>query len=103
MELKDRARVQGQWGDEEARDQSAGGTLSSAIICLDLEASPVPPGGSACGQAPDRGYARTRRSHVHGLGAGKQVWVKFLAIEPEGPEDEEDFALGVQPRSSASV
>jgi hypothetical protein len=47
MELKDMAEVQGQWGDEEARDQSAGGTLSSAIICLDLKASPVPPGGSA--------------------------------------------------------
>jgi hypothetical protein len=26
MELKDVAQVQGQWGDEEARDQSAGGT-----------------------------------------------------------------------------
>jgi len=49
MELKEAAKVQGQWGDEEARDQSAGGTLSSAIICLDLEASPVPPGGSTEG------------------------------------------------------
>jgi hypothetical protein len=53
MELKDRAKVQGQWGDEEARDQSAGGTGGSAIICLDLKASPDPPGGSAESQAPD--------------------------------------------------
>ena len=55
MELKDRAKVQGQWGDEEARDQSAGGTCGSAIICLDLKASPDPPGGSALSQAPDEG------------------------------------------------
>ena len=95
MELKGDAEVHGQWGDEEARDQSAGGTCGSAIICLDLKASPVPPGGSALGQAPDHGYARTRRSHVHGLGAGKQVWVKVLVIEPEGPQNQEDFALGV--------
>jgi hypothetical protein len=47
MELKDSVRVQGQWGDEEASDQSAGGTFGSAINCLDLEASPDPPGGSA--------------------------------------------------------
>jgi hypothetical protein len=47
MELKEVAKVQGQWGDEEARDQSAGGTGGSAIICLDLKASPDPPGGSA--------------------------------------------------------
>jgi hypothetical protein len=46
MELKVVTEVQGQWGDEEARDQSAGGTGGSAIICLDLKASPVPPGGS---------------------------------------------------------
>jgi hypothetical protein len=45
MELKARAGVQGQWGDEAARDQSAGGTGGSAIICLDLEATPIPPGG----------------------------------------------------------
>jgi hypothetical protein len=45
MELEDSARVQGQWGDEEAKDQSAGGTGGSAIICLDFEASPDPPGG----------------------------------------------------------
>ena len=32
------------------------------------------------------------------MGAGKLVWVKVLALEPEGPEDQEDFALGVQPR-----
>jgi len=32
------------------------------------------------------------------LGAGKLDWVKVLAVEPEGPEDQEDFALGVQPR-----
>ena len=31
---------------------------------------------------------------------GKLVWVKVLAVEPEGPQDEEDFALGVQPRMS---
>ena len=49
-------------------------------------------------EAPDRGNARTQRSHVKGLGAGKLVWVKVLVLEPEGPEDEEDFALGVYPR-----
>ena len=53
--------------------------------------------------APDRGYARTRRSHVHGLGTGKLVWVKVLVLEPEGPEDAEDFALGVQPRMSGGA
>ena len=45
--------------------------------------------------APDRGNACTRRSNVNGFGAGKQVWVKVLALEPEGPQDQEDFALGV--------
>jgi len=49
-------------------------------------------------EAPDRGNARTWRLRVNGLGAGKLVWVKVLAVEPEGPEDPEDFALGVQPR-----
>ena len=53
--------------------------------------------------APDRGNACTRRSHVNGLGSGKLVWVKVLALEPEGPEDEEDFALGVQPRMSGGL
>jgi len=57
---------------------------------------PFRPVGQLKADAPERGYARTRRSHVNGLGAGKQVWVKVLALEPEGPEDEEDFALGVQ-------
>jgi hypothetical protein len=37
------------------------------------------------------------------LGAGKLVWVKVLALEPEGPQDEEDFALGVQPRMSGGA
>jgi hypothetical protein len=54
-------------------------------------------------EAPDRGNARTRRSDVNGLGAGKLVWVKVLACEPEGPEDQEDFALGVQPRMSGGT
>ena len=45
--------------------------------------------------APDRGNACTRRSDVNGFGAGKQVWVKVLVIEPEGPQNQEDFALGV--------
>ena len=54
-------------------------------------------------EAPDRGNARTRRSDVNGLGAGKLVWVKVLACEPEGPEDQEDFALGVQPRMSGGA
>jgi hypothetical protein len=31
------------------------------------------------------------------------VWVKVLALEPEGPEDQEDFALGVQPRMSGGA
>ena len=47
MELKESARVHGQWGDEAARDQPAGGAGGSAINCLDLEATPDPPGGSA--------------------------------------------------------
>ena len=41
--------------------------------------------------------------NVNGLGAGKQVWVKVLSLEPEGPEDQEDFALGVQPRMSGGA
>jgi len=45
--------------------------------------------------APDRMSACTRRSDVFGLGAGKLDWVKVLALEPEGPQDQEDFALGV--------
>ena len=32
------------------------------------------------------------------MGAGKLCGIKFLAGEPEGPEGEQDFALGVQPR-----
>ena len=35
---------------------------------------------------------------MYGFGAGKLVWVKVHVVEPEGPEGEEDFALGVQPR-----
>ena len=31
------------------------------------------------------------------------MWVKVLTLEPEGPEDEEDFALGVQPRMSGGA
>ena len=53
--------------------------------------------------APDRMSACTRRSDVFGLGAGKLDWVKVLALEPEGPEGEEDFALGVQPRMSGRL
>ena len=64
---------------------------------------PIRPVGQLKANAPDRGNARTRRSDVNGLGAGKQVWVKVLALEPEGPEDEEDFALGVQPRMSGGA
>jgi hypothetical protein len=58
---------------------------------------PIRPVGQLKAEAPDRGNARTRRSDVNGLGAGKLVWVKFLAVDPEGPEGPEDFALGVQP------
>jgi hypothetical protein len=58
---------------------------------------PIRPVGQLKAEAPDRGNARTRRSDVNGLGAGKLVWVKVLALEPEGPQDEEDFALGVHP------
>ena len=32
------------------------------------------------------------------MGAGKRFGFKFPAGEPEGPEGEQDFALGVQPR-----
>lgn len=64
---------------------------------------PIRPVGQLKANAPDRGNARTRRSHVNGLGSGKLVWVKVLALEPEGPEDEEDFALGVQPRMSGGA
>ena len=64
---------------------------------------PFRPVGQLKAEAPDRGNARTRRSDVNGLGAGKLVWVKVLALEPEGPEDEEDFALGVQPRMSGGA
>jgi len=59
---------------------------------------PIRPVGQLKAEAPDRGYARTRRSHVNGFGAGKLIRIKFLAVEPEGPEDQEAFALGVQPR-----
>ena len=34
------------------------------------------------------------------LGAGKRFGFKLPAGEPEGPEGEQDFALGVQPRMS---
>src|SRR5208283_3998822 len=64
---------------------------------------PIRPVGQLKADAPDRGNARTRRSDVKGLGAGKLVWVKVLALEPEGPQDEEDFALGVQPRMSGGA
>jgi len=64
---------------------------------------PFRPVGQLKANAPDRGNARTRRSDVNGLGAGKLVWVKVLALEPEGPEGEEDFALGVQPRMSGGA
>jgi hypothetical protein len=47
--------------------------------------------------------ARTRRSDVDGLGMGKLIGVKFLALKPERPEDQEDFALGVQPRMSVGA
>ena len=38
-----------------------------------------------------------------GLGAGKRLWIKLLSIEPERPEGEQDFALGVQPRMRAGT
>ena len=47
---------------------------------------PFRPVGQLKAEAPDRGNARTRRSDVNGLGAGKLVWVKVLALEPEGPD-----------------
>ena len=56
---------------------------------------PIRPVGQHKANAPDRENACTRRLDVNGLGAGKLVWVKVLALEPEGPEGEEDFALGV--------
>ena len=48
MELKERPRVHGQWGDEAVRDQPGAGTESSANYWFpDLETTPDPPGGSA--------------------------------------------------------
>ena len=38
---------------------------------------------------------RPHEAFTRQWGAGKLVWVKVLVIEPEGPKDEEDFALGV--------
>ena len=32
------------------------------------------------------------------MGSGKLVGIKFPAGEPEGPQGEQDFALGIQPR-----
>jgi hypothetical protein len=64
---------------------------------------PIRPVGQLKADAPDRGNARPRRSDVNGFGSGKLVWVKVLALEPEGPQDQEDFALGVQPRMSGGA
>ena len=48
MELKEQARVHGQWGDEAVRDQPGAGTERvQRIIVLDLKTTPDPPGGWA--------------------------------------------------------
>ena len=71
--------------------------LVQRLIVWISQLLPIRPVVEPEGPGPDRERARTRRSHVDGLGWGKPVGVKVLAIAPEGPEGQEDFALGVQP------
>src|ERR1017187_4629169 len=73
MELKGSARVHGQWGDEAARDQPAGGTGGSAINCLDLKATPDPPGGSA--QAEHLTHSPPARGVHTSMGWDRKNWL----------------------------
>ena len=71
--------------------------LVQRLIVWISQLLPIRPGVEPEGPGLDRERTRTRRSHVDGLGWGKPVGVKVLARAPEGPEGQEDFALGVQP------
>src|ERR1035438_4644334 len=53
-------------------------------------------------RAPDA-RSPAGRSYVNGLGSGKLVGVKFPAGEPEGPQGEQDFTLGIQPRMGSGA
>ena len=100
MELKERARVHGQWGDAAVRDQPGAGTQWFSDSLFGSQGDSRSARWFCASRAPDASFTGTGCSSVNGLGSEKLVRIKFPAGEPEGPEREQDFALGVQPRMS---